>query len=74
MLRDNDPHVVCCALEAINEIEPEGIAMSKKLSQYLLSSISNGGYDDIQLSTILNYIELYDPKSEEEIMKTLAQL
>ena len=72
MLRDNDPHVICCALEAINEIEPEGIAMSKKLAQYLLGNMS--GYDDIQLSIVLGYLELYDPKSEEEITQVLSQL
>lgn len=49
------------------------MAISKKLAQYLLSNL-NTGYDDIQLATLLNYIELYDPKSEEEIMQILSQL
>lgn len=63
MIRDNDANVVCCVLEAINEIEPEGIAMSKKLTHYLMKNIEMFG--EYQLSTILNYVELYDPKSEE---------
>ena len=72
MLRDSDSHVVCCVIESINEIEPEGIAMSKKLVSYLLRNISI--FNEIQLPTILNYIELYDPKSEEEINETITIL
>lgn len=72
MLRDSDPHVVCCAMEAINEIEPEGIAMSKKLVHYLLKNIES--FEEMQLATILNYMELYDPKEEQEMMELLAKL
>lgn len=39
--------------------------MSRKLAQYLLSNLST--FNEIQLPTILNYVELYDPKSDEEI-------
>lgn len=63
MLRDPDPHVVCSAIEAINEIEPEGIAMSKKLAHYLIKNLDN--FNQMQLAQIVKYIELYDPKGEE---------
>ena len=46
--------------------------MSKKLVSYLLRNISI--FNEIQLPTILNYIELYDPKSEEEINETITIL
>lgn len=61
LLRDNDSHVVCCAIEAINEIEPEGIAMSKKLTHYLVKNLDS--YEEVQLAIVLKYVELYDPKS-----------
>ena len=54
MLRDPDPHVVSCVIESINEIEPEGIAMSKKLTTYLLGNLSL--FSEMQLPIILNYI------------------
>ena len=66
MLRDPDPHVICCTIESINEIEPEGIAMSKKLTNYLMTNISV--FNEKQLPVVLNYVELYDPKSDEEII------
>ncbi len=46
--------LVCTVLEAINEIEEEGIAMSKKLWTYLLSSLPNFG--DFQLPVVLHYL------------------
>jgi hypothetical protein len=54
MIRDTDPYVVCTAIEAINEIEPDGIAMSKKLTHYLLTNINI--FSDLQLPIILNYL------------------
>jgi hypothetical protein len=46
--------------------------MSKKLWTYLLSNISNLG--DFQLPVVLQYLELYDPKNEEEILHILTTL
>lgn len=54
MIRESDTHLVCTVLEAINEIEEEGIAMSKKLAFYLLNNIAN--YADLQLPVILQYV------------------
>lgn len=72
MIRESDSSLVCTAIEAINEIEEEGIVMSKKLAKYLLDNLNNFG--DLQLPVILNYFELYDPKSEEEIVNILNTL
>lgn len=46
--------------------------MSKKLWTYLLSTINNLG--DFQLPVILQYLELYDPKSDDEILLNLTTL
>jgi hypothetical protein len=46
--------------------------MSKKLAAYLLSTIDNFG--DLQLPVILQYLELYDPKTDEEIINILSTL
>jgi AP-4 complex subunit beta-1 len=46
--------------------------MSKKLTNYLLANLSNFG--ELQLPVILNYIELYDPKNDEEIIHILYTL
>ena len=54
MIRESDTSLVCTVLEAINEIEEEGIAMSKKLAFYLLNNIAN--YADLQLPVILQYV------------------
>lgn len=54
MIRESDTNLVCTVLEAINEIEEEGIAMSKKLAFYLLNNIAN--YADLQLPVILQYV------------------
>jgi hypothetical protein len=54
MIRESDMSLVCTVLEAINEIEEEGIAMSKKLWTYLLSSLPNFG--DFQLPVVLQYL------------------
>jgi hypothetical protein len=37
--------------------------MSKKLTHYLIKNMEI--FDEAQLSTILNYVELYDPKDEQ---------
>jgi len=36
--------------------------MSKKLTHYLIKNLDN--FAEMQLATIVNYIELYDPKGE----------
>ena len=63
MIRDPDSGVICCALEAINEIEPEGLVMNKKLATYLIDNIEN--FNQYQLPVVLKYYELYEPKTEE---------
>jgi vesicle coat complex subunit len=63
LLRDEDSSVVCTALEAINEIEEEGLSMSRKLALYLLSNIHR--FNDLQLPVVANYLELYEPKEDQ---------
>lgn len=46
--------------------------MSKKLWTYLLSNLPNFG--DFQLPVVLQYLELYDPKNDEEIIQILSAL
>ena len=45
---------MCTALEAINEVEEEGISMSRKLSFYLLGNLHK--YSDLQLPIVINYL------------------
>ena len=57
-------------MEAINEVEEEGISMSRKLTFYLLKNLHR--YSDLQFPVVVSFIELYDPKNDEEIMKILT--
>lgn len=72
MIRENDMGLVCTVIEAINEIEEDGIAISKKLWNYLLTNVA--AFGDFQLPVILQYLELYDPKTDEEIIHILSTL
>ncbi len=46
--------------------------MNKKLANYLLDNLEN--FEEHQLPTILKYFELYEPKSEEEIVNSMNVL
>ena len=46
--------------------------MSRKLTFYLLGQIHR--YSDLQLPVIAGYLELYDPKNDEEIIEILTAL
>jgi hypothetical protein len=54
LLREDDSSVVCSALEAINEIEEEGLSMSKKLAFYLLGNLHR--FNDFQLPVVVGYL------------------
>lgn len=66
ILREEDSSVVCTALEAIDEVEEEGISMSRKLTFYLLNNLHK--YNDLQFPVVAGYLELYDPKNDQEVM------
>jgi vesicle coat complex subunit len=72
LLREEDSSVVCTALEAINEVEEDGISMSRKLTFYLLSNLHR--FSDLQFPVVAGYLELYDPKNDQEVMEILTAL
>jgi hypothetical protein len=54
LLREEDSTLVCTALEAINEVEEEGISMSRKLAFYLVGNLHK--YSDLQLPIVISYL------------------
>ena len=46
--------------------------MNKKLAMYLIDNIDN--FSQYQLPTILKYYELYEPKTEQEIVSSMNVL
>jgi len=46
--------------------------MSRKLTFYLLSNLHK--YSDLQLPIVINYLELYEPKNDQEIIDILTGL
>lgn len=54
LLREEDSTLVCTALEAINEVELEGISMSRKLAYYLLTNLHK--FNDMQLPIVTGYL------------------
>ena len=72
MLREEDASVVCTALGAIDEVEEEGISMSRKLTFYLLNNLHR--FSDLQFPIVAEYLELYDAKNDQEVMEILTAL
>ena len=46
--------------------------MSRKLAFYLLSNLHR--YSDLQFPVVVSYLELYDPKNDQEVMDILTAL
>ena len=46
--------------------------MSKKLAFYLLNNLHR--YSDLQFPVVVSYLELYDPKNDQEVMDILNAL
>lgn len=46
--------------------------MSRKLAFYLIGNLHR--FNDMQIPVIAGYLELYDPKSEQEVIEILTAL
>jgi AP-4 complex subunit beta-1 len=73
-LKDPNKSVVACAIHALEEImyEEGGMAINSKIIAYLMNRF--GDFDNFGKNTIVNLIQRYRPKNEDEMFNVMNLL
>jgi len=73
-LKDPNKSVVCCAIHALEEImyEEGGMAINSKIIAYLMNRF--GDFDNFGKNTIVNLLQRYKPRNEEEMFHVMNLL
>lgn len=72
MIKDNDPLVIVNAIQALNEILPEGMAVSSKMIVYLLNRLKE--FNEFGQTVIIEQLSKFEPKTDKEMFDIMNLL
>ena len=72
IIQDKDAQVIVNAIRSLNEIEENGIEVTKKMVYHLLNKVSE--YTEWQLTEVVTLLLKYKPESNEEIFDIMNLL